>query len=471
MDLHSLLSLVRRRALHIILATLVCAGAALLASVRATPVYQAEAKLLLVARSETGTTAGGGISTAYEGALLSQQLTRSFAEIMQSRGTAEATLARTGYPMTASELQQHIHAEAIPETLLISLSVTDTDARRVQRLTADVARTFVTQLPRLQGGSAVRAAIVEAPLRPTKPISPKTTVNIALGLILGLALGLAIAFVTEQLDTSVKTSQVLEEGVGAPVIGVIPKFDKDDQLPVANRPGSIPAEAFRKMRTNFSFLSVDRKSLCCVITSPVGGDGKSTVAGNLAVALAEAGQRVALIDCDLRKPTLHKVFGQQDRVGVTSILLEQATVEDAAEFHCGGLLAVITAGLLPPNPSELLGSRRMSDLIRQLRELADIVLIDCPPVLPVTDPMVVSRWADGALLVVRSGVTSKDQLKAARQACAQGGATVLGTALNGASEGADGRTGYYSYYGEPSRATEAAIEIEEPGPRSRIHVG
>jgi receptor protein-tyrosine kinase len=262
-------------------------------------------------------------------------------------------------------------------------------------------------------------------------------------------LGIGLAFLRELLDRSVKTPEELEAAAGAPVVGAIPPFKAAKQpIPVATQPRTPAAEAFRKLRTNFAFLGVDRESLCCVITSPTAGDGKSTVAANLAIALARAGQRVALLDADLRKPSLHQLFGLPQRVGTTTILLDQVDVHDALQVTDPDFPAVLTSGQLPPNPSELLSSRRMNQLVSELRAAFDVVLIDCPPLLPVTDPMVVSRFADGILLVTRAGTTTRDQAQAATTACEKAGAAVFGAVLNATPVTEADQPAYYAYYGE-----------------------
>jgi polysaccharide biosynthesis transport protein len=448
MELHDYLRIVRKHKWLIAGATLLCAAAALVTSLATIPVYQATAKLLVVAKTEPG----GGTTSAYEGALLSQQLVKSFAQILESRATAEAALRLDPQPFTARQLQAKIQAEPITETLLINLSVDDTDRVRARRLTNSLARAFIQTAPSLQSGSALRVSLVEPALTPTEPVRPRTKLNVALGLALGLMLGIGLGFLREFLDRSVKTPEELEAATGVPVIGAILPFKAAKQpIPVAAEPRAAAGEAFRKLRTNFAFLGVDRASLCCVVTSPAAADGKSTVAANLAIAIAQAGQRVVLVDADLRKPSLHQIFGLHQRVGITTVLLDHADVHNALQHPGPDLPAVLTSGQLPPNPSELLGSRRMQQLIEELRGAFDIVLVDCAPLLPVTDPMVVSRFADGILLIARAAVTTRDQAQAARNACVKAGATVFGTVLNATSVAEGDQSAYYAYYGESGR--------------------
>jgi succinoglycan biosynthesis transport protein ExoP len=455
MELRDYLRIARKRALLIVITTLVCASGALVASLATTPIYQGTAKLLVLAKADPS----GGVTSAYEGALLSQQLVKSFAQILESRTIAEAALRLDPQPFGAAQLQQKIHAEPVIGTHLINLSVQDIDAARAGRITNSVARAFIHTVPKLQSGSALQVSLVEPALTPSGPIKPRTKLNVVLGLLFGLVLGVGLAFLREFLDRSVKTPEQLEVAIDGPVVGTIPPFKASKYLiPVAEQPRTAVAEAFRKLRTNFAFLGVDRESLCYVITSPSAGDGKSTVTANLAVALAQAGRRVAVIDADLRKPSLHKFFRLPQRVGTTTVLLDSASVHDAIQQHDPDLPAVLTSGQLPPNPSELLGSRRMQELLAELKAAYEVVLIDCPPLLPVTDPMVVSRYADGVLLITRAGATTRDQAQAAKAACAKAGARIFGAVLNASPVTEGDQPAYYAYYGEAKSTANAAVD-------------
>lgn len=445
MELRDYLRIARKRAWLIVGAIALCASAALLTSLTSTPIYQATAKLLVVAKTDPA----GGTASAYEGALLSQQLTKSFAQILGSRAIAEAALRLDPQPLTPRQLQAKVHAEPVTETLLIDLSVDDTDPTRAKRLTNSVARAFIQAAPGLQSGSALRVTLVESALTPTEPVRPRTRLNVAIGFVLGLTLGVGFAFLREFLDRSVKTPEELEVAGGAPVIGTIPPFKASKQpIPVADQPRTAVAEAFRKLRTNLAFLGVDRQGLCCVITSPSPADGKSTVVANLAIALAQAGKRVAVVDADLRKPTLHKLFGLSQRVGTTTVLLDHANVQDIIQQVDVNLPAVLVSGQLPPNPSELLGSRRMEELVAELRSTYEVVLVDCAPLLPVTDPLVASRFADGILLIARAGTTTRDQVQAARAACTKAGTKIFGTILNATPVTEGDQSPYYTYQGK-----------------------
>jgi capsular exopolysaccharide synthesis family protein len=459
MDRRGYLRVLRRRKVTVAAAMLICVTVALGLSLAAEPTYQAEAKLLVVAKSRPG----GGVSSAYEGALLSQQLIASFSEMLQSRAILQRALELDPQPLTANQLQAQVNAQPILDTLLIRLTVHDHTPRRAQRLANSVARAFIQELPRLQGGSTIQVDLVETALLPSTPVAPRLKVNVTLGLLLGTLLGLGLAFLREHMDTSIKTPEMLEAAGHVPVVGAIPIFKASKEpVPVSNRPRSVEAEAFRKLRTNFTFLGVDKESICCLITSPMAGEGKSTVAANLAIALAQAGQRVAVVEADLRKPAVHEVLDLEQRVGVTTVLMGRTEVDDALQPFRTESLVALTSGQLPPNPSELLGSRQMAELLAQLRRRADVVLLDCPPLLPVTDPMVVASHTDGVLLVVRAGKTTTDQVQAARATCDKAGAHVFGAVLNATNVAEGDQPTYYGHYGE----RRASVELAPPPSRS-----
>lgn len=227
--------IVRRHARPIAAIAVLCAVAALVTSLSVTPVYQADAKLLVLAKSDPE----GGTSSAYEGALLSQQLVKSFVQVLQSRPTAEAALRGDPDPISVDALQQRVHADPIPETLLIRLSVDDVDPDRARRLTNSVASAFIKRLPKLQSGSAVRVSLVEPPRRPLAPVKPRIPLNVALGLVLGLLVGTGLAFLRDFLDRSIRSPERLEAASGTPVVGTIPPFNAGE-LPTRCNP-STPA--------------------------------------------------------------------------------------------------------------------------------------------------------------------------------------------------------------------------------------
>ena len=295
----------------------------------------------------------------------------------------------------------------------------------------------------------------------TSPVLPQTTRNAALGLLVGAILGVALAFAAEQLDDSIKSRDDVERvDPELPVLGVIPrvpgwKGSAETRLVTQADPKSVASEAYRALRTSIRFFGVDRALRVIQITSPSAGEGKTTTTANLAVALSQAGHQVVIVSCDLRRPRAHDFFGLSNRVGLTSVLVGVVPLPAALQRVPGKeRLAVLASGPLPPNPSELLSSVRTAEVLTALASQFDTVLVDCPPVLPVTDAAVLSARVDGTLLVVSARSTTRKELRRALDGLRQVGAPLIGTVLNGAAP--EGRYAYeYGAY-EPDRRPKAA---------------
>ena len=286
---------------------------------------------------------------------------------------------------------------------------------------------------------------------PTEPSRPRPVRNAVLGLGGGLLFGVGLAFVAEHFDDSVRSKEDLERaGRDLPVLGTIPAVpawkNRSETLVMSETdPSSGVAEAYRSLRTAVRFTTLDRSVRVLQITSPNVSEGKSTTVANLAVALARAGERVVVVCCDLRRPRLHDFFGLPNEVGFTSVILGSTPLSEALQPVPGqDRLLLLASGVLPPNPSELLSSNRAVELFKVLEKQASVVLVDCPPVLPVTDAAVLSACADGSLLVATAGVTTRKDVERSLELLRQVNAPLLGMVLNGTTA----ETGYgYAYSG------------------------
>ena len=290
--------------------------------------------------------------------------------------------------------------------------------------------------------------IVDPAVAPTVPIGPQTPLHAFLGALLGLVASGGAVFLLEYLDRSVKSADDVRRAVGKPTLGNIPRLSStaaSGALISWSDPYSAASEAFRTLRTNIRFAGVQKTLTTLLVTSAEPGAGKTTVAANLAVVCAQAGLRVVLVDTDLRMPHLHAAFGLDNLAGLTDLLLSNA--EDpstyAQETEIDNL-RVISSGPLPPNPAELLGSKRMEYVLKTIRRQADMVIVDSPPVLAVTDAAVLAPKADGVLLVARMHKTARDAVRHAAEALQQVGGEVVGVVLNGMPMP---RSSFYRYYG------------------------
>ena len=461
MELREYVQLLRRRWRLILVCVLVAVASASVVTVSQPKMFTAKAQFFVSA----GTSAGGGvdISSAYTGGLFTQQRVKSYVSILASERTA--ALVATDLGLTA---RPHITAQAPLDTVLINVSVQDHDPALAQRIANSVGRQFpllVDQIERPASGgvSPVKVSVVQAALLPLSPTTPKPTLNLALGLLVGLAIGVGAAVLRETLDTRVKLSEHVADLLAAPVIGVI-DFDADAvrrPLAVLEAPSSPRAEAIRRLRTNLQFIDIEHPLRSVVLSSAVPGEGKSTTVCNLAVAMSQAGLRVVLVEGDLRRPRVATYMGIEGEVGLTSVLLGRISLDEALQPWGEGALQILPSGPLPPNPSELLGSQGMQDLLRELEGRADIVLIDAPPLLPVTDAAVLGTLTNGLVMVVRSNHTRKEQLSRAVGTVHTVGATLLGGVLNMVPAKSGDGYGYgYGYgYGELPTPRASTIRL------------
>lgn len=312
------------------------------------------------------------------------------------------------------------------------------------------------------GNAALNAIhVLEPASLPTTPLGTRMLFTIALAAILGAALAVAGAYALDFMDDAVtKVTQV--EKLGLAPLGSVPAIsgatEETERLVMLNDRYSSAAEAYRVLRTNLQFTSVDKPLGLIQISSPGIGEGKSMTAANLAIAIAQLGQQVILVDADLHQPTQHRYFQIINNVGVTTALLgNPELVDKMLKATATPNLQILTSGPLPPNPAELLGSRRMQELLDRLKTKAEIVIIDSPPVTVISDAVVLAPRVDGVLLVLRAGKTRLEQARNALNALAQVHAHVLGVVLNGSQAQSQGY--YYRYrsdYGVQSKHSALA---------------
>ncbi|CUS04194.2 conserved protein of unknown function [Candidatus Promineifilum breve] len=298
---------------------------------------------------------------------------------------------------------------------------------------------------------------VERAVPPTQPIQAGPLRNIILGAVIGLLLTGTIAFMLEYMDDTLKTPQDVTNVLGLPVVGYVvneSSMDKQEGTPyVSAHPRSPMAETFRTLRTNLEFASVDKSLKTILITSPGAGEGKTTVATNLAAVMAQANKRVILLEGDLRRPRVHKALGMTNQVGLSDVFRGQMDIRDVARYSKVKDLAVITSGSLPPNPAELLGSARMVQILARLVESASVVIIDSPPFV-VADSTVLAAKVDGVLLVIQPGKTHAEAARTMLAQLDRAGAHVVGVVLNRVSRKTSNYYGYYRYENDPIYTVE-----------------
>lgn len=436
-----------------VLGLLVGGLAALGLSLLQTPLYTSNTQLF-VSTSTPGTS-----SDVLEGSQFSQERVASYAELLTGEELAGRVIASQGLDLSPADLASEISASAVPSTVLINVSVTDPSPTGARDIAAAVGQEFVSLVDELEtpntGTSPVKVTITDRPEVPSAASSPQSGRSLTLGMVLGLVVGAAVAILRSRLDRSVRSSDAAAEVAGAPVIGVILRDDAlREHYTIGRNDPSATAEAFRQLRTNLQYINVDEPPKVIMVSSAVPAEGKTTVAVNLALTLAEAGRRVVLVEADVRRPRVTRYLGMVGGAGLTNILAGSAEVGEVLQTYGDNGMSVIAAGPTPPNPSELLSSAQMSELLSVLRRGNDYVLVDAPPVLPVADASALAVLVDGVLVSIRYGSTRKDQVQQTRVTLDRVGARTLGVVLNSVPPRAETSAAYgygYGYGYDPER--------------------
>ncbi|MBB2770836.1 UNVERIFIED_ORG: receptor protein-tyrosine kinase [Mycolicibacterium obuense] len=451
MTLQDLVGLLRARWITVCVSVLVAVLGGVVLTLVTTPLYQASTRLFV------STNSGSSLSDVYQGNRFSQERVISYAELLTGETLAQRTIDKLNLSESASDLRENVSARVKPDTVLIDVAVLDRSPVRARDIANTLSDEFVTMVRELEtpenGAPPESRVVVEQRASiPEDPVVPKTLRNLAVALASGIFLGVGLAILRDRLDNSVKDQKTLEDITGAGVVGNIP-LDKERR-----KQGAIPfesdnspiAEAFRKVRTNLQFLAVDDPPRVIVVTSSLPGEGKSTTAINIALALAEADHRVVLVDGDLRRPTLHKHLDAIGAVGFSTVLSGAATLSEALQQTRFSGLALLTSGAIPPNPSELLGSQTARKLLNELRADFDYVVVDSTPLLAVTDAAILAAGADGVLVMACYGRTKREQLAHAVGSLASVAAPILGAILTMTPARSNRSYRYeYAYYAEP----------------------
>jgi capsular exopolysaccharide synthesis family protein len=456
MELRDYVRGLRRHWLAIVLITAVGLGTGYVWTLLQTPVYEGSASGLL--KTTLASSEDSFVSSAEDSAARARVPT--FLDLAQSELVAQRAIDELGLSTTPAAVINRIAVTNPTGTSILKVNAQAATPEEASTLASAWIASLAVGADRVlgdgsEGSSVVTVAAYDAAGKPTKPIFPDVNTAILVGGVLGLGFGIAFALVRTVSDRRIRVSDDIEARVGAPVVGTIPVapgLSRDTRI-VARAEANVKgnpfavSEAFRALRTNLQFMDVDDPPRTIVVTSPLPGDGKSMVAANIAVALAESGRPVVLVDGDLRRSTVAKSFGLPRGAGLTDVLAGRADLIDVMHrTPVAEHLFVLTAGSVPPNPSEVLGSAKMRAVLSSLSEHATVI-VDAPPLLPVTDSAVLAHQADGAILVVGLGKTTYDLVSKAQDALLKASGRLLGIVLNRAPlKGADASP-YYDYRG------------------------
>ena len=453
-ELERYLSLLRRWWWLLLAGPIVAGTVAYLVTRTITPTYEASATLLVNPPQQPG-------AVVYSDILASERLTRTYRELITQRPVLEDVAASGEFPgLTVGELNSVLDVDVVGDTQLLKVAVRDDDPERAARLSNAVAGAFVAQQqekPTLTRPGAV--SLVEPAEQPRSPVSPNMRLNIALALVVGLLLSGAVVLLLEYLDDTIKSAEDVTARFGLPTLGEVARWQSpNDAIHLAER-GDGELEAYGVLRTNIQFSSLDKPAQVVLVTSANVSEGKSTTAANYALALADAGKTVALVDSDMRRPSLHLPFKLGNSVGLSSALLMDASL-DGDTLHATSRrgLFLMTSGPLPPNPAELLDWQGFDEVLEGLKDIFDVVVLDSPPVLAVADARILASKSDATILVVDSGRTRTAAVRRALQALANANANVLGVVLNKVRRSA--RSYYYYYYSDSKGHSPAPIPAD-----------
>jgi polysaccharide biosynthesis transport protein len=441
--LRDFISIVRRR--WRIIAGLTATVVAIVAvwSILVTPIYQATATLFVSVR---------GATSEQELFLVQAERVSSYADLASSDRVLSAAGSTLKPTLSAAELRDQVSVVQPPSTVLIDIGVRNSNPTRARDIANAVARKTSALVEQLETrgentASPIKVSVAEPATTPEAPASPQKVRNILFALVIGLVLGFAGAIVRELLDNRIKDSDSLEEDFQVPVLATVRdhKDLRDHPLVAVNRDldkegmsqetfGSLwsisgAIEDYRQLRASLQFFDYEDRGRTIMVTSVKTGEGKSTTAGNLAAALALAGESVVLVDCDLRRPRIAQYMDiDQDHLGLTNVLIGTADLDEVLDS--GPKLGILTSGPIPPNPTELLGSAAMSKLLDQLRMRFDAVVLDTPPALAFADASVLAPQVGATVVVVRENYVTRTELERTLNTLSVGRARVSGFVLN-----------------------------------------
>lgn len=456
MELNDYLRLLRKKWYIVVIVTAICAALGSIYSLYfVEPVYESSIPVIIgsVQQQKSGS-AQNSNTQSYNDIMMYQKLVKTYCEFVKTRIVVEDAINNSGIKTTYEDAIDMISAVAQNDTEFLKISVKSPNkfeaallanalAKSLKEISADVKNIDNVQL-------------VDEASVPTSPINKSPLIYIMISFAMGIVLSVGLIILLDILDNTVKDSEGIEKQMNVSVIGSIPfaKIKKEannddcslsDEIITHYKPLSLVSENYKALRTNIQFSMIDKTSCTISVTSCAPSEGKSTVISNTSVVVAQSGKKVLLIDCDLRKPVIHRKFGLPNKKGLTNYLLGECELGDVIQKTAVENLSVMTSGKIPPNPSEILTSQKYIKLIEELKTQYDYIFIDAPPVLIVTDAQIISSMVDGMLLVAEFGSTEKAVLEKAKECLDRANAKCLGVIINQIPKKEIGYYGYGKY--------------------------
>lgn len=445
MELEDYVRMLGRRWLAIVALTLIGLVAAAGYTFLQAPLFQAKSQLFVTVQADASA-ADVSASNAF-----AEKRVTSYVSLATSPKVLQAVAQELGLSGGVQALEGRVTATTPAQTVLIDITATDPDPQQAAKIANSSAKQLITAVNEVEDVSIVRLSVFEEAASPSTPFSPRMPLNLVLGMLIGLLAGGGYAYLREKLDAGVRSQSDIERIVKAGILGTFAADASVENEPVVTQGGrfSHRAESFRQLRTQLHFTNLAGGLRTVVVSSSIPREGKTSIAANLAIVLAESGTRVLLVDADLRHPGVAEYLEIEGSVGLSGVLSHTVTLKEAIQqWGPDGALHVLASGSPVLNPSELLGSPTMEKLIARFEDDYELVVIDAPPLLPVTDPAVLGSMASGVILVVSAdGRTTRADLSQAVANLQAVNARLLGVVVNNVEKGARSRS-YYDYYSE-----------------------
>lgn len=413
------------------------------------PLYTTYTTIILTKSNEAQT----GTTITQNDILLNQKLVETYSKIIKSKLVLEQVISETGVTYTTEELSENVSVEAYENTEMLKISVTDQDPELAANIANSIAQVFSGEIAKIYQINNI--SVVDVAVTPEEVSNNTLKRDLLIALFIGIFGTIGVVFVVYYFDDTVKLTDDLEEEIGMPVVAKVFKSDigsknnRKVELLAQKYPKSVVSESIKTLRTNLQFSSVDEDIKTILITSSIPGEGKSFISANLAISFAQTDKRVLIVDCDMRKGRQHRIFKLSNSKGLSNLLIDDMTnYKDYINKTSVDGVSVITRGTVPPNPSELLNSKKNADLLRVLKAKYDVIIYDGVPCNGLPDSIIMSKLVDKVLIVSSDSMTPKSVLESTKKQLESVNAPVAGDVLNNVNRKNSTYGKYYGYYGD-----------------------
>lgn len=413
------------------------------------PLYTTYTTIILTKSNETQT----GTTITQNDILLNQKLVETYSKIIKSKLVLEQVISETGVTYTAEELSENVSVEAYENTEMLKISVTDQDPELAANIANSIAQVFSGEIAKIYQINNI--SVVDVAVTPEEVSNNTIKRDLLIALFISIFGTIGVVFVVYYFDDTVKLTDNLEEEIGMPVVAKVFKSDigsknnRKVELLAQKYPKSVVSESIKTLRTNLQFSSVDEDIKTILITSSIPGEGKSFISANLAISFAQTDKRVLIVDCDMRKGRQHRIFKLSNSKGLSNLLIDDMTnLKDYINKTSVSGVHVITRGTVPPNPSELLNSKKNADLLRVLKAKYDVIIYDGVPCNGLPDSIIMSKLVDKVLIVSSDSMTPKSVLESTKKQLESVNAPIAGDVLNNVNRKNSTYGKYYGYYGD-----------------------